>query len=171
MGRWGMLDRIDEVDVRDAPLPGAGIGRSLMRFSEHAFRIRGRASRCEYWWWMLVHASVIVMLFGVIPAVFGVANQQVSVSLAGPFAPIQLAEWSSSSPDEPIPAPVAIAAFVGLLWGVATLIPSVTVAVRRLHDANFSGFWLLIAGLPFGPFVLILMLARASRGDGERFDC
>jgi len=160
-----------EVDEDDAPQHGASPWRALGRVLTLGFRIRGRASRSEYWWWMLMHASVIVVLFGVIPAVHGVANEQVSVGLAGPFAPIQLGGWSSSAPYELIPAPVTIAALIGLVWGVTTFIPSITVAVRRLHDANFSGLWLLIAGLPFGPLVLVLMLARGSRAEGERFDC
>ncbi len=44
-------------------------------------------------------------------------------------------------------------------------------AVRRLHDANCSGLWLLLSGLPFGSFVLVLMLLRSSQPEGERFDC
>ncbi len=168
MGRMGV---VDEVDVRDAPLHGATPWQALERVLTLGFRIRGRASRSEYWWWMLLHASVLVVLLGIVPSLFGVSNPQVSVGLAGPFAPIPLGEWAASASEDGVPAPAAITMLVGMLWGVATFVPSITVAVRRLHDANLSGLWLLVSGLPFGPFVLVLMLLRSSQPEGERFDC
>ncbi len=167
----GRMDLVDEIDVRDAPLRGASPWQALNRVLSLGFRIRGRAGRSEYWWWMLLHATALVMLLGIVPALFGVANPQVSVGLAGPFAPIPLGEWSPSEADGSIPTPVTVSMLAGMAWWLTTLIPSVTVAVRRLHDANFSGLWLLIAGIPFGQFALLLMLLRPSRADGERFDC
>lgn len=167
----GRMDLVDEIDVRDAPLRGASPWQALNRVLSLGFRIRGRAGRSEYWWWMLVHATVLVVMFAIVPAVFGVANPQVSVGLAGPFAVIPLGEWSPSASDGSVPAPVTVSMLVGMAWGLTTLISSITVAVRRLHDANFSGLWLLVSGLPFGPFVLVLMLSRSSQPEGERFDC
>jgi uncharacterized membrane protein YhaH (DUF805 family) len=35
------------------------------------------------------------------------------------------------------------------LIGVATLIPSIAVGVRRLHDTNRSGWWMLIGVVPY----------------------
>ena len=46
-----------------------------------------------------------------------------------------------------------------------------TVAVRRLHDANFSGWWVLLNVIPqFGSIVLLVMLARGPQARGVRFD-
>jgi len=59
--------------------------------------------------------------------------------------------------------------FIALALG--TVLPGITVAMRRLHDANFSGAWVFLGFLPFGPLMLAVMLARPSRGQGERFDC
>jgi uncharacterized membrane protein YhaH (DUF805 family) len=52
---------------------------------------------------------------------------------------------------------------VGLLSGIyllATLVPSLAVTVRRLHDTNRSGWWLLIVAVPLiGVIILIVFLA------------
>jgi uncharacterized membrane protein YhaH (DUF805 family) len=44
---------------------------------------------------------------------------------------------------------------VFLVYLVAMIIPSVSVSVRRLHDTNRSGWWLLLSLIPFGGFVLL----------------
>lgn len=44
--------------------------------------------------------------------------------------------------------------FLSFAWGVATILPSLAVSVRRLHDANGSGLLLL---LPYG-LILVGML-------------
>ena len=38
--------------------------------------------------------------------------------------------------------------FVTLLAGLAVLVPGIAVAVRRLHDTDRSGWWLLIGLIP-----------------------
>ena len=40
------------------------------------------------------------------------------------------------------------AGVAGDLWALATLLPSVAVAVRRLHDLDMSGWWLLALFIP-----------------------
>ena len=42
------------------------------------------------------------------------------------------------------------------LYGIAAIIPSLAVSVRRLHDIGRSGWWLLISFIPFGGFVLLV---------------
>jgi uncharacterized membrane protein YhaH (DUF805 family) len=37
---------------------------------------------------------------------------------------------------------------VGLLYSLVVLVPGIAVGVRRLHDTNRSGWWLLIALIP-----------------------
>lgn len=50
------------------------------------------------------------------------------------------------------------------IWAIAVLIPSLAVGVRRLHDTNKSGWWLLIALIPIlGAIALLVFLA--SDGD------
>lgn len=57
----------------------------------------------------------------------------------------------------------AIAGLVGLVYWLGTLIPSLAVAVRRLHDTGRSGWMLLIALIPLvGAIILIVFLASDS---------
>jgi uncharacterized membrane protein YhaH (DUF805 family) len=44
-----------------------------------------------------------------------------------------------------------------LLFELATLIPSVAVAARRLHDTDRSGWWQLLAFVPIVGFILLLV--------------
>ena len=61
---------------------------------------------------------------------------------------------------------------VGLLSGIyllATLVPSLSVTVRRLHDTNRSGWWLVVGVVPvIGVIILIVLLA--TDGNPENND-
>ena len=49
------------------------------------------------------------------------------------------------------------------IFALATLLPSLAVAARRLHDTERSGWWLLIGLVPMVGFVvLIVFLAQKS---------
>ena len=61
---------------------------------------------------------------------------------------------------------------VGLLSGIYSLvilIPSLAVTVRRLHDTSRTGWWVLIAFVPFiGAIVLLVfMLLDSKPGDNQ----
>jgi len=58
---------------------------------------------------------------------------------------------------------------LNFLVGIALLIPSLAVAVRRLHDTSRSGWWILIALIPLiGVIVLIVFLAsEGTPGSNE----
>jgi uncharacterized membrane protein YhaH (DUF805 family) len=58
---------------------------------------------------------------------------------------------------------------LGGLYALAVLIPSIAVGVRRLHDANRSGWWLLIGLIPcIGFIVLIVFTVQDSQaGDNQ----
>ena len=62
---------------------------------------------------------------------------------------------------------------MGLLSGIytlAVLIPSVAVSVRRLHDTNRSGWWLLISLVPLiGGFVLLVFLVFDSEPEENQY--
>ena len=51
-----------------------------------------------------------------------------------------------------------------------TLIPAISAGVRRLHDTNKSGFFLLISFIPFiGGLVLLFLLIIAGTKGKNRF--
>ena len=48
---------------------------------------------------------------------------------------------------------------VGMLYSLAVLIPGIAVSVRRLHDTDRSGWWMLIALVPLiGAIVLLVFM-------------
>lgn len=54
----------------------------------------------------------------------------------------------------------------GSLFALATLLPSLAAAARRLHDTGRSAWWLLISLVPLvGAIVLIVFLAQEGK-DG-----
>jgi uncharacterized membrane protein YhaH (DUF805 family) len=93
----------------------------------------GRASRAEFWWFQLFF---IVTYFALLTVLVTVSGSEV---IAGTLAVITFA-------------------FV-----VGSLIPSLAVTVRRLHDANFSGFLWFVALIPiFGALILIVLTLLPS---------
>ena len=46
------------------------------------------------------------------------------------------------------PMPGAVGTLVAALWTLGTLVPYLAVAVRRLHDSNKSGWWVLLPAIP-----------------------
>jgi uncharacterized membrane protein YhaH (DUF805 family) len=59
-----------------------------------------------------------------------------------------------------------VAYFIYLL---ALIVPSIAVAVRRLHDTDKSGWWFLIGLVPFvgGIILLVLMCIDSTRGANQ----
>lgn len=55
------------------------------------------------------------------------------------------------------------------IYGLAVLIPGLAVGIRRLHDTDKSGWWLLLALIPIvGIIVLIVFWAtEGTRGDNR----
>ena len=49
------------------------------------------------------------------------------------------------------------------VYVLAILLPSIAVSIRRLHDTNRSGWWLLVSLIPFvGPIVLLVFMILDS---------
>ncbi|MEP7379987.1 MAG: DUF805 domain-containing protein [Chloroflexota bacterium] len=62
------------------------------------------------------------------------------------------------------------ALFIYAIYAVATFIPSLAVSVRRLHDTDRSGWWLLIAIVPYIGFIILLVfLVMPSTPGINRF--
>jgi uncharacterized membrane protein YhaH (DUF805 family) len=154
------------------PLVGASPGAALSRLWWRAFQLRGRASRSEYWWWMLLNLTVVGATQLLIPGLLTGRTPQPSLML-GPFGSWLFADiplltlTDTDAPSSPVAAGFLL--FTGI-WMLVTLVPGFTVAVRRLHDSNLSGWWVLLVLVPVGTFVLLLLATRRSRSEGARFD-
>jgi uncharacterized membrane protein YhaH (DUF805 family) len=109
----------------------------------------GRATRAEFWWWTLFTTLVSAALNALSVPMYGVMYSRMLTD--GPLSggPLYGGGYASFS-------------FAGL-WGLAVLLPSLAVAVRRLRDAGRSWaelFWILlpIAGL----IILIVRFCEPS---------
>ena len=134
-----------------APYYGASIGTAFARFWRKYATFSGRASRSEYWWWQLIYFIYALVL-------------EIALVSAGAVA------FSSNGSVSPSPAYYLI--FV-VIWVISlgTLIPSLALVWRRLHDTNRSGAYYFLGLIPFaGPIILLVFLASASNPAGSRFD-
>jgi uncharacterized membrane protein YhaH (DUF805 family) len=136
----------NHADALDAPLYGATIGQAFTRFWKKYATFAGRASRSEYWW------------FALIGFVVAVVTTLIDVVAAGSFA-----EANASA--------TGLGDILSYVWGLATLVPSLALSVRRLHDTNRSGWWLLIVLVPIvGAIVLLVFYVTGANPAGVRFD-
>lgn len=99
---------------------------------------KGRARRSEFWLWTLaliiMYAIIEGVMFSAMPAVVG-----------------------SSDPTQAMANMMRFMPLLNLL-GLALFLPNLAVQIRRLHDSNRTGWWVV---LPMGVFIagLILFLA------------
>ena len=149
-----MLDVFD-----DRPLPGASFAESVIRFFRRYAVFSGRASRSEHWWAMLFQGLVgllwsTLLLFAV--AAGGTTGEAGSPTLG----------TASTWADVVI---VVVLVLVGL-YTLATVVPTVALRTRRLHDAGLSGWFQLLSLVPFVEYAVLVLLLLPSNPSGRRFD-
>jgi uncharacterized membrane protein YhaH (DUF805 family) len=105
--------------------------------------LQGRAGRAEFWYWYAF--IVIVNLLTSIPVIY-TAMMVSNYVFVLPFATAEL----------------AIAIFL--------IMPTISVAARRLHDTDKSAWYMVIFLLPLiGQIMMIVMLAQPSKPGSNRF--
>ncbi|WP_443748616.1 DUF805 domain-containing protein [Asticcacaulis solisilvae] len=65
-----------------------------------------------------------------------------------------------------------VSAILGLFMLVAffgLILPSLAVSIRRLHDTNRSGWWLLLGALPLGGFVVLVFHCLESTPGPNKY--
>ncbi|MFF3023877.1 DUF805 domain-containing protein [Gottfriedia sp. NPDC057948] len=56
------------------------------------------------------------------------------------------------------------------IYGLLTILPSLAVGARRLHDSGRSGWWLLLGIIPFiGAIILLIFFCLDSEEGDNRF--
>ena len=60
---------------------------------------------------------------------------------------------------------------ISTVFSLAILLPLIGVSVRRLHDMGKSGWWYLIAIIPFGTLVLLYFFIQDSEPDNQYGPC
>lgn len=142
--------------TESAPLVGASLPAAVRRFFAKYVRLRGRASRSEFWF-----AALGVLIGLLVPYVGFMVTMSITQAANG------------GQPVLSEQMPVIAWVFLGLLIAVsiASIIPLITITVRRLHDANFSGaLYFLIAVPGFGPLIVLVLMCLPSDPRGARFD-
>ncbi len=57
--------------------------------------------------------------------------------------------------------------FLSLIWSLAVLLPGIAVAVRRMHDLDKSGWWVLIGLIPIVGWIIFIIWACTKGTDGS----
>jgi uncharacterized membrane protein YhaH (DUF805 family) len=99
----------------------------------------GRAVRSEYWYWYLFVAIVLI--------VFGAIDQSLYPG------PLEIGPFS----------------YVATAVVLALILPSLAVSVRRLHDIDRTGWWVLIAPTAIGTLLLIYWACLPGTSGSNRF--
>lgn len=127
-------------------------------------QFEGRARRMEYWSFALFCMAVYAVLL--IPA------------LVMGFSPMAMdaAEMAGSNPFAGVSVMAWLLIGLAVLFGLAVLLPSIAVTVRRLHDRDMSGWWYLgltLAGMiPFVGWIasiglIVLMFLPGTPGPNR----
>ncbi|MEO8722365.1 MAG: DUF805 domain-containing protein [Sphingobium sp.] len=110
----------------------------------------GRARPKEYWMYVLFLILAYIVL-SIVEGVLGLGQSSQWASHQG---------WSASAGVSHNGGPLV------WLFALGTFIPSLAVGVRRLHDTDRSGWWLLLALIPLigGIILLVFMVSGGTRG-------
>lgn len=114
-----------------------GAWEAYKHYWKNGVTFQGRARRKEYWMPTLINGIISTVFLLIMIGLFTVSatNDQL---------------WTSSLTT------VAFLYILLLLFGLANLLPSLAVTVRRFHDIGKSGWWVLI------PFVVPVILSFIS---------
>ncbi len=81
-----------------------------------------------------------------------------------------LASVAASILDALLSMAIGVGSILSILLGLAALLPIIAVTIRRLHDTNRSGWWVLIAFLPLvGAILLIIWYCTKGTTGPNRF--
>lgn len=122
-------------------------------FSQYA-TFSGRASRSEYWWWVLFQNLIILPFYVTV-----MSNNFMAVL------------WGEESIGSTTASGGAL--FAGIILSILCLglfLPSLAVLFRRLHDSGRSGWWFLISLVPFvGSIILFVFTLLPTQPMENRY--
>ena len=112
---------------------------------DKATDFNGRSDRPEYWWFTLY----AIIVFGLLSLVDNYVLGFTFFSIIEPWGEMQES------------------GVLVLLWTLGTLVQSISVTTRRLHDRGRSGWWQLMLIVPFLNFIVIYWLVRDAKDTTE----
>ncbi len=112
----------------------------------------GRARRREYWMFQLINTVIMIVLY---------------VPVAAVLLPSLLASQRTGEGLPGISPLVGLFLLLYVVYSLAVVVPSLAVTVRRLHDAGYSGWLILIAFVPFVGSIALLVLTILESKPGS----
>lgn len=116
---------------------------------KNTFKYQGRASRSEFWWFYLFTILTLIALFVLGGVIASLTNsnggQSTSNVMSGVFG------------------------LLFLLYFIGIFLPTLSLIVRRLHDSDKSGWFLLLAFVPFGGIVLLVFYCLPGTQGPNQF--
>jgi uncharacterized membrane protein YhaH (DUF805 family) len=96
-------------------------------------------SRRKEYWMFFLLCMVVGLVLGFVEGMLGLTG------MIGPYGPLSA------------------------LFLLAIIVPSIAVGIRRLHDTDRSGWWILIAFVPLvgGIVLLVFYVLEGTRGPNE----
>ncbi|GJH42509.1 DUF805 domain-containing protein [Pasteurella canis] len=58
---------------------------------------------------------------------------------------------------------------ISSIYVLATFLPTLAVSARRLHDINYSGWWVLLNIIPIGSLVVLIFCGFKGTSGSNRF--
>ncbi|AVG23476.1 aminopeptidase C [Pontimonas salivibrio] len=118
-------------------------GQAVSSFFSNYANFQGRTQRSGYWWVVLFLVLVSFVLWFVDLQLFaGLWSQDLLDQGSGPLS---------------------------IVFGLAIIVPVIALGVRRLHDTNRSGWWVLLGFIPIiGSIVLfVFYVLDSTPGDNQ----
>lgn len=124
--------------------------RAYMDFFKNYFNWYGRTGRKGFWIFIMV--NIVAITF------FQMLDRLIAVNLLG-FTVIEVNHLTGIYP-------------VTFFYMIVTLLPGISLFIRRLHDIDKSGWWLLIVLIPLlGALLIFIFTCIKSDGDNRFGNC
>ena len=134
------------------PWYGIPFGAAVKRFFSKYATFSGRAGRAEYWWVALFLFIVSFVLETILVATGGL-------------------QMNGQAPSTGMSGGAVFFTVVLAVWALAVLIPHLALIVRRLHDSNKAGWYILLGLIPLvGGIILLVYMLLPGTPEGARFD-
>lgn len=134
---------------------GGSVSRAYVGWQDY----KGRATRGEFWWWYL-----FTLLVG---GIGGGLASGASLFVTAVSELEEVSGWARVAQVVGVTLAYGVIALAAALV-LSTVLPSIAVMARRLHDTNKSGWWLLLYFVPLGAIVLLVFfVTKGTVGENK----
>lgn len=116
----------------------------LKLFFRNYTKFSGRANRSEYWFaalWLFIINALGSLPFLIIGALMSDDGSGTLIGLSFYY-------------------------IFAVIWAIICILPSIAISIRRMHDTNRSGAWILINLVPFIGSIIFFIITILPSTDG-----